>query len=397
MEAILTIIAFLLVFGILVFVHELGHFLAAKLTGVAVHEFAIGFGPKVFSRKYKETEYTLRLFPLGGFVKPKGERGEKTPDKDAYINKPLLSKVFILVAGVVMNFILAVVLGAVYMSSVNYQVVVQNITDFRFLGPQVTTIPESLKVLSVLEGGPADGLIQSGDLIIGIDGQPFEDTTSLLQTLSEKQGELLPLQLVNVDDFSIYNIEVKLNIAQNEGDPILGVGFPRSTDENTGGESIPSFYVLNYPANVVSGFTYAWDMFWYQVAALGSTVSNAVSASDPSIVTDQLAGPVGILNIVGQIISAERIKELINLTVVLSLALAFFNILPIPILDGGQIVIEVVEKLRGRPFSETTMAILTYIGLGFFLLLFVVVMWKDLSQVGLFSWVIDIFRGAFGR
>ncbi len=397
MAGLITFLAFLIVFGIIVFVHEFGHFAAAKLSGVGVEEFAIGFGPIIFTKEYKGTKYSVRALPLGGYVQTKGERLRESDDPEAYVNAPLRSKLFILFAGVFMNFVLAVILGAVYLGAVNYQVIIQNLVDYSFVGPEVNVIPESLQVLSVQEEGPAGGLIFAGDLLIEINGETVENRQQVLDILDQNQGQTIPLMLINVDDFTRYEVQVALNTKVNEDDPILGVGFPGAISGNPQDEILGSFYVLNYPQNIFSGFTYAVDVFGYQIAALGSSIGDAVQQSDATVVTDQLSSPAGILDIVGKIISAERLKELLNLTVVLNLALAFFNLLPLPILDGGQAVIEVVQSVRGKLFSERTMSIMIYTSFGLMLLLFVLIFFKDLTQLGFFESISNFARSALGR
>lgn len=399
MAGLITFIAFLIIFSLLVFIHEFGHFAAAKLSGVDVEEFAIGFGPALFQREFAGTNYAIRIIPLGGYVRMKGERGgELSKDADAYNNAKLRNKLFILFAGVFMNFVLAVVLGMVYLQAKDYQVIVQNLTEYSFFGAEETlSFPDTLQVSFILEEGPlGESQVLGGDLLLSIDGVAVESRQQILDLLSEKAGEEVTMEFVNVEDFSTYEVSTTLNTPTEEENYVLGVQFTNMDAQNSRGV-LSAFYVIRYGENLAAGFNYSVGVFGYQIAALGSSINDAVGQSDASIVTDQLAGPVGVLDVVGEIVSAERLLELLNLTVLLNLALAFFNLLPLPILDGGQAVIEVFEAARGRKLSERSLNVLTYISLGVILLLFVIVMWKDLSQIGLFQSITDGLKSAAGR
>jgi regulator of sigma E protease len=390
-ESILSFVVFIIIIGILVFVHELGHFLAAKLSGVTVEEFALGFGPRLFSRQFKGTVYRINLLPLGGYVKLLGERGESEEAKSpySYAHKPYRSKIFILAAGVVMNVLFACILFMAYLPAVNYQVSLRKEGNFNFVGAkEVSEIPPSLFVLEVEPGSPAASVLASGDALVSLNGESVQSDEHFTTFLAEHAGQEITLGIVSSEDYKSREAKVTLRQANDEGQALLGVG---------GGYNPYTFYVVSYFENVLSGFTHAYNMFFYQIAALGSLITQAVAKSDITIVSNEVAGLVVVNDVVGSLISVRDFLSLLNLTAVVSLSLAFANFLPIPLLDGGQALIETIEKIRRKQIGNATIERINLVSLMFILALFVLITLKDIIQVDLLGNIISGIQGALGR
>lgn len=383
LQFLLTLVVFVLIVSLLVSVHELGHFLAAKLVGIKVEEFAIGFGPRLWAKKYGETEYRFNLLPLGGFVKLKGERNNPAAGKDSFSSKPLWAKTVVLLAGIGMNLLLAILVGSLYLNINNFRVVLQNAAEYDFVGVSHSVdYPNLLLVSEVLPDSPAEGKLFAEDIIIAVDGEKVRSTTHFQELLDLREGQKLILTTFDLASMATKDISLTLNERVSEEDLLLGVAY---TETSFG------IYVLDYDPNLFSGINYALNTFGYQMKLLSSSFNQAVDESDAGVVIDDLAGLVEVGVAIDQILRSQQVQELLNLIVIISVALAFFNILPIPILDGGQLIIEIVERIYGKKLDDRIIQALSYAGLGILLALVVLVNWKDIIQFsvfdGLFSWI----------
>ncbi len=391
METLLVIVSLIVIVGLLVFVHELGHFLAAKLSGVVVEEFALGFGPQLFSKKFKGTVYKVNLLPLGGYVRLEGERGSVGEEKlpGSYAHKPLRVKLFILSAGVIMNLLFAAVLFMVYLPAINYQTSIRKEGDFGFVGTESTTIvPPSLFVIEIEAQSPADGLLQPGDIITSLNGTQLTSQTQFTDFLKAHAGESVDLGVTSSQDFTTKDVAIKLREPNAEGKALLGVG--ASFDNN-------SYFVIKYYHNVLAGVAHAYNMFFYQISALVSLAKQSVAQANIQPLASEVGGVVAVAGIVNDLIVIRDFQSLINLTAIVSLSLAFVNFLPIPLFDGGQAAVEIFERLRRRKISDSTMEKINLAGLVFIIILFVVVTLKDIVQIGLVSNIISSIRDVLGR
>lgn len=389
MDFILTIAILILVIGLLVFVHELGHFLAAKLTGTMVIEFAIGFGPLLWKKHWKGTDYMIRALPLGGYVRMEGDDGEVTESQSNYLNKPILSKVFILVAGVTMNFILACLLLAIYLAHSNYLTGFQKITEYNFIGTsEVYDIPRAVYVAKTIEGKPAYDKLTVGDAIISINGEGIDSLDSFLGILDANQGKEISVEVFSTDTFDYKKVVIMLDSKETEDDSILGIA--PIFDSNR-------YYYLKYPQSVFSGVSHSVNAFGYQIKALGDMLSKSLHDRDVAPVADQIGGVVAVTDIVGDIVSINAYSAIINLTALFSLSLAFVNLLPIPVMDGGQVVLEIIQSIRRKRFSTNTLGVINTVSFAFLILLFVVITLKDIAKIDLLNNIISGIKSVFGQ
>lgn len=346
----MTVILFILIFGVVVLSHEFGHFLIAKMNGIHVVEFSVGMGPTLCSFTKKETKYALKLLPIGGACLFEGEDGLETEngsEKGSFIKANVWSKIATVAAGPIFNFILAFLVAVILVS--------MSATD--------------LTVLSgVAEGSPAEAVgLTEGDRIISLDGEKtyvFRDV--YLLTFLNK-GE--PMEVEYERNGEKYKVELTPIYDEQDGKYIIGI---------YGGiyEQAKGFAV----------FRDAWYEMRYSVRAtyksLGLLVTGRFNRQD-------VAGPVGIaVNVVGKTYEAAKgygveavFLSMMNIVLLLSINLGILNLLPIPALDGGRLVFLLVELVRGKPVPPDKEGIVHFVGLVFFMVLMVAVLFNDIVNI----------------
>ena len=322
----------ILAFGILVLWHELGHFLLAKANGIKVEEFSIGMGKKVFGFKRKETEYNLRIAPIGGFVRMLGEEGT-CDDERAFGNKKAWQRLTVVAAGPIFNFILAVILFAIVISQIGTPV------------PVIDKVQE--KTPAAVAG------IQSGDELKEVNGEKIISWNDFLMVMSTNKGEEVD---VKVDrSGKIENLTLKPILLEEENRYIVGITAK-----------------MEKPGIIGS--------IKYGVTETISTVKQTVAAF-VGIFTDfnkdSIGGPVTIFKMSTEV-AKVGILNLVMLMAFLSVQLAIFNIIPFPALDGGWITILIIEMIIGKKLDENKVGFVNYIGFILLLGLMAVVTLKDI-------------------
>ena len=372
----MTVLIFLAVLSVLVVVHELGHFLAARLAKVEVEEFGLGFPPRLVgwfkngrghwravswrSKKHHHTIFSLNWIPLGGFVRLRGEDGVERPgDQSNFANKTIGQRILIIVAGVVMNIILATVIfiGGL---SIGWPQATDN------LGPQAKIINKQVAVMEVIADSPASQVgLQAGDLIVGVNDQPLASIAELRRINQDSAGQPVAYR-VNRQE-AIIDFKIAPQVMDNSNNQYsIGVALAES-----------GLVTYAWPGVIWEGFRLtAFSLrdiavgFWQLLAGLfqGQNMS------------DQVAGPVGIAVLTGQISSLGWIY-LLQFVALLSLNLAFINILPLPALDGGRLLFIVIEKITGRPTKAKIEAVIHNIGFILLLVLIVFVTFQDVLRL----------------
>jgi len=365
----ITIIITLVVLTIIVAIHELGHFGAAKFFKMEVREFSIGFGKILFRKFYKGTNYSIRLIPLGGFVELEGELN--SVNSNSFRNRPYYQKVIVLSAGVFMNIVLAFVLLSGYLASTDYKFPINKLTDFQFTNVESQEVYSPVTITSIKDESPVKGILNVGDIVVQINDQSFKDYNEFFATLEANQGEEIALKLVNIDTFETKDINLIVPFKNQDGGILQVTLFP----------SNQLTYFLKYKPTIISGAAMTYDIFFYQIKALGGIFKNAFSSGNYTQVSQSVGGIVQVAGTINDVVALNQYSFLVALTAFISISLAFFNILPIPALDGGHIMIITIEQLIRRKLSDKWVNIITTAGFVLMGLLFVVVTFKDILQL----------------
>lgn len=527
MDIILTVVITVFIFGVLVFIHELGHFLAAIKAGVYVEEFAFGFGPKLISKRWKNVDYRINLVPLGGYVKMLGdmdgsslmrhgtaeidkedlkfvkdrlkEKNLESPEADyasvvKYIdsisndlseeqynafqdylaydfipnhpqnfdNKGFLPRFIILVAGVFLNFVLGAFLFYVLFQFTDYTTDLTKIGNPRFFGAQTSNPPvlyeiytegfenfegsliheingqrivgesqflgildenynkevdvlienasglseinlvltgegintnfddevlNKVVLVNVLEGSAAkEAGIEGGEIILALAEVPVETPEELRVLLDEYRGSIVVADIIN-NEGELVEVELKLPDPAID-EPVLGAV------PITNSPFLESVLRLNYAYHkVLSGTLHGGNLILYNATALGNFISQAFEQKSVEPVVSQVNSIVAVVDVTFQLVRANNFLSLLNLVALLSIVLAFMNILPIPLFDGGHVMFLFIEKIRGKKISTETQNKVSKVFFILLIMLTVAIMLKDIFQ---FDWpqrIVGTVRG----
>jgi membrane-associated protease RseP (regulator of RpoE activity) len=359
----MSAIAAIAVLAVLIVVHEMGHFLAARLQGIHVNRFSIGFGPILWKYQGKETEYALRAIPLGGFVGfPDDDPDSEIPPTDPNLlrNRPILDRAIVISAGVIANLIFAYLVFVAQFSLVGIPA--------GFDAQPGVLVPEVIST----DAPAAQAGIRAGDVILAVDGTPLgnSDTAieTLMTTIQESPGQPLDLTVQRGDR----QVDLTVTpVADGSGKARIGVQLlPNGSFEYRRPNGV--FEVLGLAARSFQ------DMFVRIVQGFGTLITNF------SEVADQVSGPVKIVEQGAKYAQGDA-ANLFPFTAIISINLAIINILPLPALDGGQLAFLLVEWLRGKPlptrFQENVMqtGLVLLLGLGIFLIV------RDTTQLEIFQ------------
>ncbi|MFA5742586.1 MAG: M50 family metallopeptidase [Candidatus Paceibacterota bacterium] len=341
MALIITIIAFIIVLGGVVFVHELGHFLAAKRSGVKVEEFVLGFPPLIYKKQVGETLYGLGLIPFGGYNKI---LGEDVNDPNAIANprsyesqKPLI-KFLIIAGGIFMNLILAAVIFYFLAVSSGFQLWQTLLyPDYKFPFGQQENFP---MIAGVFSGSAADKAgLEAKDAILSANGTSISNSTDFMDFISKNQEKEISLNLKNTK--SGQERSVKLKLGKDDGTKqALGVALADTA-------------LISYkePFEKISvGFLHSYNITDFSFSTIGRIIKSSFVEKDASLLGVSFVGPVGIFAAT-KIIINQGWFEMLNLCGIISLALATTNILPIPAFDGGKIVFIFLQAIDKKRFT----------------------------------------------
>lgn len=349
-----TILSFVIVLGVLIFVHELGHFLIAKRSGVTVLRFSLGFGPKIVGITRGGTEYRLSLVPLGGYVKMLGEDSEEELGEEqragAFSEQPVLKRIGIVLAGPLSNLVLAILIFTLL---------------FAFSG-----IPEHAPDIgSVNAGSPAEQAgLQPGDEVLSINGNRIATWEELSESI-EKYGQK-PLTLLVRRDNQDLTVNVMPTVSEVKN--IFGEMIKRPLIGITASEK----FNVKKVNPLLAGY-YALEQTWTLSKLFLLTVVKLIERVVP---LNSLGGPILIAQMAGQQ-AHEGILNLINFIAIISVQLAILNLLPIPVLDGGHIFFFLIEGILGRPLSLKKLEMAQKVGMVVLLALMVVVFYNDIMRL----------------
>lgn len=330
----MTLIYAVIIFCMLIFVHELGHFITAKLCGVKVNEFAIGMGPAFFKRQRGETLYALRVFPIGGYCAMEGE-DEDSDDERAFNNKPAWQRAIVLAAGSCMNLLTAILLMIIIAF---------------YVGQATTTIDVVNDDSPAYEAG-----IMAGDEVIALNGNDLKEWTELQTIVGENEGE--PVVFTVLRDGQEKEITVTPEYDKETDMSIVGIN---------------PMKVHRPIASIKSGVTNTWNMTVMMYDLLGQLITGDASAKE-------LSGPVGIVYVVND--SAKMgLIYVVYLAALLSLNLAVINMLPFPALDGGRLIFLLIRKITGKRVTDEMEGKVHFIGIMLLMVLMVYVTWNDIVR-----------------
>lgn len=372
MDVLGTVFAFIVVVVVLVLVHELGHFVAAKLAGITVQEFGVGFPPRIGSIVWRGTRYSLNWIPLGGFVKMLGEDGDAEAEKmrehglseaavdkamaGAFNRKPIWVRLIVLVAGVAMNFLLAAILfGAALSLPVQQGRGPLTVTDIQADSPAVT----------------AD--LRVGDVIVAADGRTFDVSRDLTAYLRSKAGSAVDLTVMRGDEEVVLVVTPRSLTPAEEAQGLGAVGFSYEPEQ---------FVEVAAPASgpldaARQGLGAAWELAVQIPGGLASAVAGLIGLGPDS---GTAVGPIGIAEETGRVLRAPLVSQLIFVGI-LSVNLAVLNVLPFPPLDGGRILVVLIEAVRRRKLPAEREALIYLTGFMVLIALVILISIRDVANL----------------
>jgi len=361
-----SILSFIIVLGVLIFFHEFGHFLVARLFGVGVEKFSLGFGPRLIGKKVGITDYRISAIPLGGYVKMVGEEPDAEIDPEdipfSFTHKHVAKRMLIVAAGPVFNILLAVII---------------------FFGIFFTAGTFVLKpsVGSVKQGSPAFAAgLEKGDLITAINESAINSWDEMAEIINASKGQ-----------------KIKLAVHRGESTQQFSLAPEQVTTKNIFGEDIERFIIgisasgdafakdLNPFQALIESFVQTYKITELMVIIIGKLVAGDIS-------TDTIGGPIMIAKMAGDQ-AKSGIGNLIFFIALISVNLAIINLLPIPILDGGHLLFFSIEAVKGNPVSLKVREVAQQIGLFIILLLVVLVFYNDIFRYK--DDIMRFFRGIF--
>ncbi|SHI68820.1 regulator of sigma E protease [Propionispora hippei DSM 15287] len=340
-----TVIASIFVFGVLIFVHELGHFMTAKWVGMRVDEFALGFGKKLISFRRGETLYSLRLIPLGGFNKIAGMDPDEEQDERSFGAKPIWARILVIVAGSAMNFLLPVLLFLIVFLSAG----IDNVSDQPIIGNIFADKPA------------ARAGLMTGDRIVSVNNEKIDSWRQFVTLVQNSGQKPLHIQFDRAGTTGQAEVVPEFDNKANRG--IIGV-MPQIDNYRPG-------FFESVKLSVVQTYTVTAAM----ITGLLQMVTGQVAA--------EVAGPIGVAQMAGEV-AQLGIIPLLQFAAFLSLNLGLLNLLPVPVLDGGHVVALALEGVRGKSLSRDKMQFLQMIGFALLLLLTLVATFKDIAKLKLF-------------
>lgn len=345
-------IGFIVLLGALIFIHEFGHFIVAKLANVKVLKFSLGFPPAMVKRKWGETEYILSWIPLGGYVKLFGEdpeSDEEIPPEEkhrAFTSKSLLARMAIVAAGPLSNYLMAMILLCAAFA----------------LG----WLAGPANIGKVFDNTPAmEAGLQSGDKVLAVDGKPVTRWDAMRRIIEKSAGKTLTL--------TVQRDEEKLDLSVT----------PRASEQDSAaGRSVGRIGVmpirLGFFASLYEGVRFTFHL-------TGLILETLVKLARLEVSAKELAGPITIAQASGESLKAG-LFSFIFLMAFISINLAIINLLPIPILDGGHLMFFLIEAVIRRPVTGKVREIATQAGLLFLILLMVLVFYNDISRIMVQGW-----------
>jgi regulator of sigma E protease len=352
-----TAIAVIIVFGCLIFVHELGHFLVARAFGIGVQTLSLGFGPRLFGWRGKKTDYRISLVPLGGYVALVGERDGELPEgfskRESFSERSPYQRFLVIVAGAVFNIILAWVIfcAGAFMSG-------------KPLVLPDGSMPHTVQLGMVQDGSPADKAeLASGDMVLEVNGIPVTNIEQMPKAVAESQGHEILITVERKGELLSKTIVPRLD--QSEGAAVYRIGVQLM--------AVPEMVPVGFFESFHLGSQATIKATSFIIDALVKLVSGQESVKN-------LGGPIQIAREISNA-SDSGIQMVLIFMALLSVNLGLLNLLPIPVLDGGHALFLIVEMVARRPLPESVRTATGYIGLFFLIGIMVVATYNDILRL----------------
>lgn len=366
----MTLVYFILILSVLIFVHEAGHFFVARRLGIGVDEFGFGFPPRLWSIRRGRTTLSLNAIPFGGFVRLTGEHPDDQASPNSFSAAPFWKKLFVLAAGVIMNAVLAwVLISAVLIVGVSSDL--SHAPTDRYA--QVTNV----RTLAIVTGSGATAKsgIRTGDHVISVDGRQFSSSEQLIAY--NKKNRYAPLTIAYTSSSGKHTVEVAPATVAGYSYPKFGFG-------------IQKIGTVHYPWYVVPyyGLTTTASLTWQTVSGLGQLIKNMVVTGR---VSEDLSGPIGIAVLTGEV-RRLGIVSMIQFMALLSISLSVMNFIPFPALDGGRVAFVTIEKLTKRSINPRVENAIHATGFYVLIALLVAISVRDIQHFDVLSKIRQLFR-----
>lgn len=365
-----AVIVFILILSFLVMIHEFGHFIVAKRSGIGVEEFGFGLPPRIWGKKVGGTIYSVNWLPFGGFVRLVGEdpTDKNKNAKNSFYTKSIGQRMKVVVAGVFMNLMVAVVVFYIVVFALGFKVNLPLIVEHKF-----SFVNQSTEV--IIAGVGADSAaqkagIQGGEAIISAGGQEISSISELQKVIRASSDKPIQLILENPVNNRLRTVEVTPSYNQDLKAPALGVEL---------GEIVALKY-QTFGQKLFAGFIHSYNTFDYSVTVLGKLIAYSVKEHNLAPVSESVSGPIGIAQITSQAVTLGFVSVL-QLVGLLSLNLAVLNILPIPALDGGRFAFIVFELVTRKKVNANFEKWVHAVGFAFLIGLIVLITYNDILKL----------------
>lgn len=338
-QGFITALAAVLIFGAIIFVHELGHFTVAKLAGVTVYEFAIGMGPALWKREKNGTLYSLRAFPIGGYVMLEGE-DEAVDSPGSFSNKPASARIAVLLAGAFNNLVLGYVILVILTAMTGY---VGTTTIVRFD-----------------EGAMSASQLMEGDRILRVNGHRVRTSNDITYEFLRDEDGLIDMTVSRGGETITLPVQFRME-QLDEGVQAIAIDFKVAAIPAT-----PVQY-LTYPVN--------WSL-----SIIKQVWGSLIDLLTGRYAVNQLSGPVGVVSAIGQA-TRMGLDSFLLMAAFITINIGIFNLLPIPILDGGKIVLSLIEAVAGRPINQRLVTAIMSVSVGLMVMLMLYVTWNDIFRL----------------
>ncbi len=382
MSVVIAIIIGILILFFLVLVHELAHFLTAKFFGVRVDEFGIGFPPRLWAKKKGETTYTINAIPAGGFVRLFGEDDQDKKDPRSFGSKGPWKRSAIIAAGAVVNLIIAALIFAILLGVGGYRTYFpKSLSPGNSLG---ITLPfgqetNSVLIVEVAKNSPAQkGGIRALDDVVTANDQRFSSMEEFQAFIGENVGKPIEINVKNVLDLSYRTVTVTPRVDPPEGEGALGVALDPDFNKN-----VATIEYSSTTEKIFAGPAHSVNNLYFQYKAIGALISQSVEEGSAEPVAENVAGPVGIVALLGFLVGETGVVVLpiIQLMAVISLVLGVVNLLPIPAVDGGRLFFTLFEGVTSKKVNVGVERLIHTVGFAVLVVLFFLITFNDIIRI----------------